>query len=540
MRILLRSIPRVLGTLLAICGWGAHAAPMTPDPTGMWYDPAQPGWGMSVTQQGETIFVALFVYDANHNPRWYVASNVVDTGQAVNFLVGEAYAGALYSTTGPTYTNSSDATPLSSTPVGTMQIAYVQPTNKLAVAYTINGTTVNKTVQPQTWDSNAGMLAGTFAGAIHVAPTSTCQVPAPLQDITNFTIAAGNAPGQLNVTWGTGIDTACSISGTYSQQGQFGMLSGPVACGPIPNLIADVGTFTITQLQVAPNGFSGFLNYSPPSSGGTSCAVAGSIGGVKNAVAVAPTPDFTGLWYDPSQPGWGIHLTTQGNTTFGVLFVYDATHASEWLVSTIMPGGEFPGLGALYSGLVFRTAGPSYLSPTDPTLFTANSIGNFGLFQNAAPGLTLKFNDGMTNVNRIIQPQTWSTNAAELVGTFDGGVFLKGGAQCPLPCPPDGCTPFPPGNQKITISAGASSSTVNIAWATGTANACTMAATYTQVGQSGTLIGPLQCASGGGALATIGTLTVSPVSLGAMGFSGAASLPTPGCTYEGTIGGARD
>ena len=26
-----------------------HAAGMTPDPTGIWYDPAQPGWGMGIT-----------------------------------------------------------------------------------------------------------------------------------------------------------------------------------------------------------------------------------------------------------------------------------------------------------------------------------------------------------------------------------------------------------------------------------------------------------------------------------------------------------
>ena len=100
---MLRSIPRVLGILLALACSSAARRADDPDPTGMWYDPGQPGWGVSVTQQGETIFVVLFVYDANHNPQWFVASNVVDTGQFVNTLVGEAYAGPLYRTNGASF-----------------------------------------------------------------------------------------------------------------------------------------------------------------------------------------------------------------------------------------------------------------------------------------------------------------------------------------------------------------------------------------------------------------------------------------------------
>src|SRR5271154_2141263 len=120
-----RRIAAVALTSLCLAAPLANATRMTPDPTGMWYDPAQPGWGMSITQQGETIFVALFVYDANHNPEWFVASDVVDSGAVVNFLVGEAYAGTLYKTTGPAYAQPSDTTAFSATPVGTIQLAYV-------------------------------------------------------------------------------------------------------------------------------------------------------------------------------------------------------------------------------------------------------------------------------------------------------------------------------------------------------------------------------------------------------------------------------
>jgi len=282
MRAFLGAVRAAIVTAAAIMMAGAHAAPMTPDPTGMWYDPNQPGWGLSLTQQGDAIFAALFVYDAGHNPQWFVASNVADTGQFMNQLVGEVYSGTLYRTTGPTYTQPSDTTPLSATAVGTIQVAYVQPSNNLYVTYSVNGTTVTKTLQAQTWGSNAPLLPGSYSGAILIGSTTSCQAPAPLQKVASFTVSQGATPGTLNVTWGSGIDVGCMMSGTYAQQGQFGTLTGPVMCGPIPNLIANVGTFTITQMTIAPTGFSGYLNYTSPMVNGSSCSVGGSIGGVKN------------------------------------------------------------------------------------------------------------------------------------------------------------------------------------------------------------------------------------------------------------------
>jgi hypothetical protein len=278
MRMMLRSI----GCLAGIACAAANAAPMNPDPTGMWYDPAQPGWGMSLTQQGETIFAALFVYDANHNPQWFVASNIVDMGGPGNFLNGEIHGGTLYRTNGPTFTMPADTTTLSATPVGTIQISYTQPTNNLVIAYTVNGVTVNKTIGPQTWGSNAPQLVGTFSGSISIASISSCPAtPMSLQQVQRMTVQAGATPEAITIFWSTGIDTGCSISGTYAQRGQYGTLSGPVMCGPIPAPMTSVGTFDITQMTISSTGFSGFLNYTQQTPTG-SCTVGGSIGGVKN------------------------------------------------------------------------------------------------------------------------------------------------------------------------------------------------------------------------------------------------------------------
>lgn len=278
MKMMLRSIAFTLTTLVGLAAGPANGAGMSPDPTGIWYDPDQPGWGMSVTQQGDTVFVVLFVYDANHNPQWYVASNVVDTGTFVNMIVGEAFAGPLYRTTGPAFAQSTDTTTLGVTAVGTIQIAYVQPIDNLSVTYTVDGTTVAKTVQPQTWRSNASLLTGNYSGGIFINSIAACQAPAPFQQASNFSVAPGSSPDSVSITWGTGLDTECVMNGTYAQSGQFGTLNGPVMCGPAPNPTANVGSLAITQMTISPSGFSGSLTYS-----NTDCGVGGTIGGVKHA-----------------------------------------------------------------------------------------------------------------------------------------------------------------------------------------------------------------------------------------------------------------
>jgi DNA-binding beta-propeller fold protein YncE len=42
--------------------------------------------------------------------------------------------------------------------------------------------------------------------------------------------------------------------------------------------------------------------------------------------------NFTSLWWNPGEPGWGLALSHQGDTTFGILFVYDGQDRPAWFV----------------------------------------------------------------------------------------------------------------------------------------------------------------------------------------------------------------
>ncbi len=54
--------------------------------TGMWYDPDQSGWGVSVDSLAETRIVLVFFYDANNQPRWVLGSGNNDSGTQFDML----------------------------------------------------------------------------------------------------------------------------------------------------------------------------------------------------------------------------------------------------------------------------------------------------------------------------------------------------------------------------------------------------------------------------------------------------------------------
>jgi hypothetical protein len=548
----MRNLLRGIGWVFGLAFWSAQAtaAAMTPDPTGMWYEPEQPGWGMSVTQQGDTVFAVLFVYDNNGLPRWFVASNIVDTGASPNFLVSEVHSGTLYQTTGPALLVPSDPAAFKVTAVGTIQLAYVQPTNNLSVTYTINGTTVSKVVAPQTWGSNAPTLIGKYGaaitGGIFIDSTPSCRPSTLLEDISDFNIDPTVDPDTFRMFWTRADNTECWVSGTYAQRGQFGSFAGPVMCAPmIVNAVSvGMGSLSVTQMTIGPGGFSGSLDYKLPDVSGNGCAVAGSIGGAQrgqpggNPAAISPDP--TGMWYDPAHLGWGMNLTQQGATNFAVIYVYDNANAPRWYVaSNVVDSGRawsasdgFSGNpGELYSGTLYETRG-TYFGSTSPMQVTTSPVGTFSMaYTGDKPrALSVRYDVLGSAVVKTVQPQTFLSNIAQLSGTYAGAVVIH-----PCACFPELCdSPISSSAaMQITATPGPSPSALQLVWNLGSPiGACKYSATYAQDGQLGSLQGSVACDGNPSSL----PFTVTNLTIGANGFSGVADLPG---FCPGAIGGVK-
>ena len=109
---------------------------------GLWWNsPAasESGWGINLTQQGDTIFATWFTYDHDHTPLWLSAT--------ATKTANNTFAGTLFRTSGPTF-NAFDATKVVLTPVGSLTLTFGDG-NSATFAYTVNGVSQSKAITRQ-------------------------------------------------------------------------------------------------------------------------------------------------------------------------------------------------------------------------------------------------------------------------------------------------------------------------------------------------------------------------------------------------------
>lgn len=227
---------------------------------GVWWNPNEPGWGLSLTQHGNIILGALYTYDESGQPTWYVIPNCQ--------LINSQCTGDIFKVTGGT------------TPVqpwtGTVRLAY------------------------------AGTGTLDFAGT-------------------------GNA------TFNYTIDNVAGVK-------------------------------TVSKLLFA--------------SGTTEPAI-----------------DYTDLWWNPNESGWGISITHQSGTVFAAWYTYDAAGKPVWYVVPQCPVSAASCTGAIYQ----VTGGASIHSVWNGTN-PPTSVGSATFLFGNANTSTLKYTiDGVSDTRDIVR-----------------------------------------------------------------------------------------------------------------------------------------
>ncbi len=98
--------------------------------------------------------------------------------------------------------------------------------------------------------------------------------------------------------------------------------------------------------------------------------------------------DYTDIWWDPTQSGWGLTIAQHGNDIFGVWYTYDTNGEPIYFV---LPGGTFSGPDS-FSGELYTTTGPWYGNPQfDTNQVRATKVGN----------ATLSFGAGALSVAKV-------------------------------------------------------------------------------------------------------------------------------------------
>jgi hypothetical protein len=113
----------------------------------LWFNPSEPGWGVNLTHQGDTIFATWFTYDSNRSGMWLVMSNGVRNASG-------AYQGTLYRTTGTPFNliAGSVAANFPLPEVGTLSLRFIDGQNA-DMSYTVNGISGTKRISRQLFAS---------------------------------------------------------------------------------------------------------------------------------------------------------------------------------------------------------------------------------------------------------------------------------------------------------------------------------------------------------------------------------------------------
>jgi hypothetical protein len=115
-----------------------------------WSSPAgsEPGWGLNIAHQGNTLFVSWFTYDSNGRPVWYAGSNFEQGAQGT-------YSGRFHRYTGPPYLSGTwDSTRVLSTEVGSGTLRFSSP-DQAVFTYDVLGVSQSKAITRYNYASPA-------------------------------------------------------------------------------------------------------------------------------------------------------------------------------------------------------------------------------------------------------------------------------------------------------------------------------------------------------------------------------------------------
>jgi len=117
---------------------------------------------------------------------------------------------------------------------------------------------------------------------------------------------------------------------------------------------------------------------------------------------VAPKVDYTDLWWNKDESGWGVSLTQQFGIVFAAWYTYDAAGNPVWYVATNCPVS-----GAGCTGTLYRVTGGTPLTAAWKPITPPTAVGEVTFaFSNAANG-TMTYTINGVAASRAITRQVY-------------------------------------------------------------------------------------------------------------------------------------
>jgi hypothetical protein len=225
---------RIFAVLILIFALPARAI----EYTDLWWNPAESGWGLTTTHQGNVVFLTIFVFGPDGKAVWFSSPAALSQNDA---SANPVYAGTLFQNTGGYFGfQFSPPVTVTATAVGTTLFTVTSATTA-TLSYTVNGAAVNKSLVRQAFRFNDDIV-GNFTGGL-VAESYSC--PFPINGNGNgfertTRMAITGSAAEIHIS----ADPGCATRGSYFQDGRIGRVEGDYTCSN-----GDFGTGSYFEIE---------------------------------------------------------------------------------------------------------------------------------------------------------------------------------------------------------------------------------------------------------------------------------------------------
>ena len=141
-----------------------------------------------------------------------------------------------------------------------------------------------------------------------------------------------------------------------------------------------------------------------------------------NTANVAYAQNYSDIWWNPAESGWGLTIADHGSQLFAVWYTYDVNGKPTWFT---IPGGTFSNGKRNFSGDIYQTTGPAYSQPFVASQVTATKVGtaslDFAPAGQAAGKASFSYSIGAVSQTKVIErqpfgnaPPNWGNDVTDI------------------------------------------------------------------------------------------------------------------------------
>lgn len=217
----------------------------------------------------------------------------------------------------------------------------------------------------------------------------------------------------VDVNWSSGMtEPGSSGSGLFLDSGHY--LVGQLYGGDGTSC-TNTGTDTYGRFDVAyRSALYQYLGGTPPAGGSTGGSSGSTGGSTPPAPSFTPALNYTALWWNPLESGWGLSINQHNSTLFAAWYEYAIGGTPTWIV---MPGGTWTSTTSI-TGDLYATSGPPSTGPYNPAQVASTKVGTATITFSAQNRAVLSYTVNGVSGTKAIQPQAFGVSDSTPVASY--------------------------------------------------------------------------------------------------------------------------